>query len=69
MVAACSLAGIRNSGRGGAGSDSRQVCASPTSKSKGTLIGCSCLDHNTLDPRSAIDTLVVENAAAGLNLG
>jgi hypothetical protein len=36
---------------------------------KVALVGCSCRDHDTLEPLSAIDTWVVENAAAGLNFG
>ena len=36
--------------------------------SKVTLVGCSCRDHNTLEPLiSLFDTWVVENVAAGLN--
>jgi hypothetical protein len=36
--------------------------------SKVTLVGCSCRDHNTLEPLiSVFDTWVVGNVAAGLN--
>src|ERR1700719_2642796 len=40
----------------------------PISRSKVTLVGCSCRDHNTRKPLS-VDTWVVETAAAGLNFG